>query len=167
MTPEKAYATKGRNPNTGYWVNDWHVYGSLFFPQGVLHEGEPIFGMRHISSMDFASGFHMGFDVIPTPPDKLSAGTVIKFLDRIADERGLPRIGIVISHSCWLSSEEFSDPDTADRGDVILQYGIKFEGMNPEDKALIVDWGVERGIHVIFDGDLIDRISDQSHPRNK
>jgi hypothetical protein len=156
MTPEQAFRSGGRNPNSGIWVREWFACGSVFTPQPILHEGELLFGVRSVTALDVASGFFMGFDMQPEPPDAVRAHRLIPFLERICDEYGDPSKGWVVSHSCWLSSLELAlDDDTAEQGRFLETNGIEFGPMPDSDKAEISAWGSKRGFSILYDGDQI------------
>lgn len=156
MTPEQAFRSGGWNPDIGHWVRDWFVCGSVFTPQSIMHEGELLFGVRVVTALDFASGFCMGFDMPPEPPNAVRAHRLIPFLERICDEYGDPSKGWVVSHSCWLSSLELAlDDDTAVQGRFLADHGIEFGPMSDSDKADIRAWGFKRGFDILYDGDQI------------
>jgi hypothetical protein len=121
-----------------------------------MHQGEVLLGVRQVTALDVASGFFMGFDMLPESPDALRATRLIPFMERICDDFGMPSKGWVVSHSCWLSSLELAlDEDTAEQGEFLEQNGIQFGPMPQRDKDEISAWGVSRGIRIIFDGDQI------------
>ena len=156
MTPEQAFKSGGRNPNSGLWVREWFAFGSVFTPNPIMHEGEVLLGIRQVTALDVASGYFMGFDMLPEAPDTLRATRLIPFMERIFDDFGVPSKGCVVSHSCWLSSLELElDEDTAEQGEFLEKCGIQFGPMPDLDKTEISAWGDSRGIKILYDGDQI------------
>jgi len=164
MTSEEVYATKGKNPNTGIWVNEWHCYGSAFMPQKVKVKEELIQGMRTIGVSDLASGFFMDFEAIPEKPNSIESSQIISLIERVNQKYGKPTKGIVISHSCWLSSSELAnDKDTRDQGEFLDSIEVNFEAMSPSTKDEILAWGVTNDLTIIFDADEIPLNNAKSH----
>ena len=156
MTPEQAFRSGGRNPNNGLWVREWFAFVSAFTQYPLMYEGGEQLDIRLVTAIDVASGYRMGFDILPEATGTLRATRLIPFMERIFDDFGVPSKGCVVSHSCWLSSLELAlDEDTAEQGEFLERCGIQFGPMPDMDKAEISAWGDSRGIKIIYDGDQI------------
>jgi hypothetical protein len=156
MSPKEAFESRGRNPSTGLWVKDWYVIGCVFSSQPVLYQGSLLVGFRTLVCTDAASFFLMHRAPIPAPPDRLTADQVIAFLSDVVSRHGLPRLGVAISHSAWLSSTELAiDPDTAPQGEFLATGGIRFPPMAAEDCDAIRARVTALGVACEFDADNI------------
>ena len=156
MTPKEAYLSGGRHPKTGWRVGDWYGFVCTFFPKVLAHEGNELHGCRAIHAMDMASGFAMEFDAVPEEPTTIRSSRLIPFIERVFEVRGKPRKGLVVSHSCWLSSLELSlDEDTAMQGLALEEMGIEFGPMPDTDKDEIRKWALAHGVELFFDADQV------------
>ena len=156
MTPERAFKSGGRNPNSGLWAGEWYAVGCVFFPQVVEDGGKQFFGFRMLTCMDVASTFLLGHQLLLRDPEALRSGEVIEFAERILDKFPSRLKGMVSSHSCWLSSLELvMDDETEEQGRFLEASGLSFGPMADGDKAELVAWGTGRGLAILFDGDQI------------
>ena len=156
MTPKETFDSNGYNPNSGLQVRDWYGVGCVFFPRGVLVDTEPVFGMRVLEVIDIASHFVIHHKPIPHRPNALRAQEVIDFLTETIAAHGPPRLGIVISHSAWLSSTELEfDEDTAVQGSYLQKAEIDFPPMSYDDKMKIEYWIKSHGVRCEFNADNI------------
>jgi hypothetical protein len=153
MTPKDAFNSGGQNPNSEIWVKDWYLMGCIFSATPVQHQGEVLIGMRIASVIDVASYYTMGYIAIPKPPTAMNYDDVIGLLTTVLKQHGPPKCGIVISHSCWLSSSAMlKDADIAPRIETLKNKGIKFGPMKDDDKKRIIRWvEVEDGLRCEFD----------------
>jgi len=156
MSPKEAFESRGRNPKTGLWVKDWYCMGCVFSPQPVLSQGRLLVGFRTLVCTDAASYFLMHWSPIRGGRDRLTADQVIGFFSGVLDKHGPPRLGVVVSHSAWLSSTELAiDPDTAPQGEFLAASGISFPPMAAVDCDAIRAWADALGIAREFDADNI------------
>ena len=156
MTPKEAYETKGQNPKSGIWVNEWHAYGSVFMPNSVKVGEGVITGMRTINSSDIASGFVMDIELVAMEPDAITGSQIISFIERVIKGYSKPSRGVIISHSCWLSSCELvEDEDTEQQGLFLESEGIKFDSMSQNTKDELLAWGRDNDLIILFDANEI------------
>jgi hypothetical protein len=132
------------------------VVGCDFFSEPVQYNDQVIFGLRILAIVDIASHFFMHKMMNPTPPAALKSHEVIAFLKETIEQYGVPRRGVVVNHSAWLSSTELAlDEDTAPRGEFLQKYDIQFGPMAVEDEERIHGWITSLGIRCEFDADNI------------
>lgn len=157
MTPEKAFKKGLCNPDTGMCARDWFAIGCLFSPQGVVDgDGQVFMGYRVVTAIDAATTYFMHMQTMVRDPEPLTAGELIEFFEALLKKFGRPRKGLVVSHSCWLSSLELAmDDDTAEQGEFLQAIGHSFGPMADREKGDLTKWATDRGLELLFDGDQI------------
>lgn len=156
MSPAEAFNSGGRNPQLGVWVRDWYALVCTFLPTPVRHEEGILVGMRVLACLDMASRYAMHHHLVSRKPDVLRADDVIQFLTVTIAEYGLPKIGIIVSHSTWQSSTAMLlDEDTAVQGEFLRDNDIEFGPMSHEDIVAIKYWAAERGILCEFNANNV------------
>lgn len=157
MTPEEHFKTLELDPDTGVYPRDWFAFGTVFQPKPIAYnEGTIIHGMRTLTAMDVASRFMLGFELIEKKPGIVYASRLIPFINRMFSEFSKPQKGVVVSHSCWLSSSQLAaDPDTRGQSHCLQEAGVRFEAMPEREKEKLRDWANEAGIDLLFSGDEI------------
>lgn len=99
----------------------------------------------------------MHCDHIPEDPTPLSFEQIVHLLEGNFAKYQRSKVGIVISHSAWLSSHElYLDEDTAPQGEFLHRNGIEFGPMTQENKEKIYRWGNSLGLAVEFNADNIN-----------
>ena len=156
-TPKEFFEQGSHNPELGVSSRDWYAIGSAFLPP-IEHEGHTIVCARNLLCTDVASFFAMGFEIVPRSPEPTKASDIIPLLERVFREHGMPKQGVVISHSAWVSSYEMiADPDLSDRGETLSDFNVSFGEMTILEKEKITNWIEQRGIKCEFDGNKILR----------
>jgi hypothetical protein len=159
MTPKDAFNSGGQNPNTGMRVKDWYLMGCIFAGTAVEYQGQVLVRTRIASVIDVASHYTMAFTPIPKPPTAMNSEEVVGLLTTVLKQHGPPRCGIVISHSCWLSSADMlKDADIAPRLKTLKTEGIQFGPMEQADRDRVETWVKSMvGVRCEFDPDNMDR----------
>lgn len=85
-------------------------------------------------------------------PSPFTALEIMEFLQPVFQNHGLPRVGIVISKSVWLSSHEITrDPDLRPQSKPLRDYGIKFTAMAESEKFDLSNTISALGLKADFD----------------
>ena len=156
MTPDEAFKMGLRNPDTGVAARDWFAVGCIFSPQGVEKDGEAFLGYRVLTCMDVATGYFMHMELMVRDPEPLTCGELVHVIESLLDKHGRPFKGLVVSHSCWLSSLELAmDDDTAEQGAYVEALGHSFGPMPDREKKDLSKWAEDNGMILLFDGDQI------------
>lgn len=109
-----------------------------------------------LTAVDIVSVEMLGSRVIEKKPGAVYASSLIPFAESVFDAVAKPAKGVVVSHSCWLSSLGLlADPDTAVQGEFLRDAGISFPAMPDREREKLVEWGEAQGLAVLFDGDQI------------
>jgi len=154
-TPKEFFERGGLNPEMGVAVHDWYAVGSAFLPP-VQDKGNLILAARNLICTDMASFFTMDFEVLPRHGASTTAADLVPLLTRVFKQFGRPHVGVVLSHSVWVSSAVMAtDPDLKDRGEVLAHCGVSFPEMSLAEKDRIFKWIVAQGLKCEFDADNI------------
>ncbi len=119
-------------------VGDWFAIGSIFTPATIHHEGNFITGVRQLLSIDVASQYIMDFVPLLRSPDPATAGDILHFLARVLTKEGMPRQGVIVLKSTYLSSSSLlEDPQTKEQGLFLRENGFTFPAMPSTDRSIL------------------------------
>ena len=156
MTNQEFFESEGRDPDSGFFVYDWYAMGCTFFDQPVHKDGELLLGVRSLATIDLASYYIMHATHQAKSASPVTSQEIIDHFTALFAKHRPPRIGIVISHSVWVSSQTFfTDPDLISRSDVIEDLELSFSEMDDTDKLRILDWASGLEIRCEFDGNKV------------
>lgn len=159
---------KSNRPNQ-IRVRDWFALGQIFtapFYFDDPHSGDPLavkygvnIGVQALAASDVVSQYMLHARPIAKTPSALTAQEILTFLNEVFEKHGLPRIGIFLGPSIWMSSAEMLLDDVlAKRGELLRTLDIEIGPMQNRDKETFVASMTERGLKVEFDEDNLGLI---------
>jgi len=150
-------------------VRDWFALGQIFMGPFYFDDpnsGDPLavrygvnIGVQALAASDVVSQYILHARPIAKAPSPLTAQEMLTFLNEVFEKHGLPRIGIFLGPSIWMSSEEMLLDDVlAQRGDLLRRLDIDIGPMQNRDKDMFVASMTEHGLKVEFDEDNLGLI---------
>lgn len=145
---------------------DWYAIGNIFVNPFYFDDplsGTPSakkfgvnIGIQVLTAMDVGASFALHARPVEKTPNFYTAEEILNFLKEVFSLHGKPRIGVVVSHSVWQSSQEMLlDPDTNDRGEFLKNLDVDIPPMPEVEKEKLSRAISQLGLRIEFDGDKI------------
>jgi hypothetical protein len=146
-------------------ARDWFAVGQIFGPYYFDNpkSSDPCaqnfgvsVGIQTLAAMDVATQKILQVEALPRVPGALMADELLRFLKKIFDKQGKPKIGVLFSGSVWMSSQEMLfDPNVAARAEYLQKVDIQLGPMADGEKSKLVENLTIRKMRVVFDEEAI------------
>ncbi len=113
-------------------------------------------GVQALAAADVVSQDVLHGRPIPKTPAPLTAEEVLSFLREVFERHGLPRVGVLLARSVWMSSAEMMlEVDLAQRAEFLRQLDINIGPMERCQKATLAASLGQLALRVEFDEDRL------------
>jgi len=147
-------------------VGDWFALSQGFMGPFCFddpHGGEPSavkygvsIGVQALAAADMVSHHLLHGRPIPRMPGPLTAQEILSFLREVFDRHGLPRVGVLLAPSVWMSSAEMLlDDDLAQRAEFLRRLDIQIGPMERRHKETITVSLGHLGLRTEFEEDRL------------